>query len=488
MAYVPGFDWDIFISYPHELNAPDGRDLGWVKEFCRFFENEITTRLAGPDRPKVYFDLRNFGAADRLQGDLLKAARKSALFLPIMSPLYVAEGKFTLRELDAFCESGNFKNRIVTIDLLPVSNEEGRPIALRDLKRNDFYTIEENAPIKFDPRSEYANQYARRLQIVAEQTKDLLQRMRKERGEQVKIVKGPFSGKTALLAERQDEVEEQWDDIYAYLRDFGVNVLTADTQGQSDDLEASAAFNSCLEKADLFIQLLSPVDEANLAADGKPSRARLEYNLAVGRSPTIEILQWRKPNVRRNALTYWDKDLLDSPHVVVVELEEFEGEIKNKLSPPPPRQLPVRTSNKPYIYITADEEDIAYAQVIKQKAEGEKLAGNCEIIAPKDRMKNFEEAIIISDIIVFLYGQGKAEFVDGWLKTYENRKASGAAKPAELDALCRAPPHKPPREMLRGPLGSFQSFGSEDKFSADVIREILEEFQRRKAHTGVAAA
>jgi hypothetical protein len=404
--------------------------------------------------------------------------------MPIMSPRYVAPGKFTLRELEAFCESGNFKNRIVTIDLLPVTLEEGRPSALHDLKRNNFYTVEENVPLKHDIRSE---QYARQLQFVAEQTKELLQRMRKDRGEHVETVKGPFAGKTVLLAEKEDDVEDQWDGIHAYLSDFGVTVLSAGGDRQGDDPEAfGAAVRSHLEKADLFVQLLSPVDEANHRAEGKPSCAKLQYDVANSRPPPLGILQWRKPRLRRDALKHWDKELLDSPHVLAVGLEEFKRGIKDKLNAPPPRLPEIRTSTKPYIYITADEEDIPYAQVIKQKAEGEKLAGNCEIIASEDREKNFEEAIRITDVIVVLFGAGKRQFVDDWLRFYARKKASGGAKPPELDALCRAPPRKiDAKQMLRGPLGSFQQFGSEDKFSSDVVRDILDELQRRRDDSGV---
>jgi tetratricopeptide (TPR) repeat protein len=350
--------------------------------------------------------------------------------------------------------------------LLPVTLEEGRPSALHDLKRNNFYTVEENVPLKHDIRSE---QYARQLQFVAEQTKELLQRMRKDRGEHVETVKGPFAGKTVLLAEKEDDVEDQWDDIHAYLSDFGVTVLSAGGDRQGDDPEAfGAAVRSHLEKADLFVQLLSPVDEANHRAEGKPSCAKLQYDVANSRPPPLGILQWRKPRLRRDALKHWDKELLDSPHVLAVGLEEFKRGIKDKLNAPPPRLPEIRTSTKPYIYITADEEDIPYAQVIKQKAEGEKLAGNCEIIASEDREKNFEEAIRITDVIVVLFGAGKRQFVDDWLRFYARKKASGGAKPPELDALCRNAVRRP------------TSFGELVKLcngDGDGVRAVVEAFR-----------
>src|SRR5215472_13812050 len=123
MAYVPGFRWDLFISYPRESDERDSHDFEWVNEFHRLLCREINERL--PSNAEIYFDRQSFEAADHLDHDLLKAARGAALFVPIVSPRFVAPGKFTLKELEAFCESGNVTNRIVTIELLPVTTEEG---------------------------------------------------------------------------------------------------------------------------------------------------------------------------------------------------------------------------------------------------------------------------------------------------------------------------------------------------------------------------
>jgi hypothetical protein len=490
MAYVPGFDWDLFISYPRESDERDAHDREWVKEFHNLLESEIKQRLASRDGPEIYFDRRDFGAADHLEIDLLQAARKSALFVPIMSPRFVAPGKFTLRELDAFCESGEVNNRIVTIELLPVSSNDGRPQVLCGPKRNNFYVMEGNVPIKLSPRFEkHSYQYCMQLQVVAEQIKELLQKMRRDAGTQVDEPKTPFSHKTVLLAEREDDVDHQWEDVRAYLRAFGAAVLPAEVADLGDDLDAlSSRLKADLEKADLFVQLLSPVDEANRWLEGKPSRAQLQYDLAINSARPVPILQWRKPRIRPDALKYWDKGLLEGRWVMPLGLEEFKREIKKKLlEPPASSPKDIKPSSKPYIYIAADDADIKYAQELKEKAEGERLAGNCEIISTKNRMKNFRQAIKITDIIVVLYGAGNPEFVDEWLRTYERKKANGEAKPPELDALCRAPPRKADPQKLRGPLGSFHPFGSEDAFSAEVIREILDELRRRRNHIPRAA-
>src|SRR5262249_50767992 len=156
-------------------------------------------------------------------------------------------------------------------------------------------------------------------------------------------------------------------------------VLPVEGTYPDSELEFSSAFKADLAKAHLFIQLLSPVDEAIRSKDGKSSRARLQYSLAMNDARQIPIMQWRKPGIRPEALVHWDKELLDGPHVMVVGLEEFKREIERELTPPP-----VRTMNgtpKPYIYITVDDPDLSLALKLKELVEGPKLSGNCEIIS-----------------------------------------------------------------------------------------------------------
>ncbi len=487
MAYVPGFEWDIFISYPRESDQRDAQDFAWVSEFYRILENELNERLPDRDGPKIYCDRRQFAASHDLKGDLLDACRKSALFMPIVSPRFVAPGKFTLTELETFCASGDVGRRIVTIELLPV--EEGRPAALQGPKRNNFFAREDGRPIKLTPVSKkYGDQYATQLQIVAEDIKDILQEMRRNAGVNVKLGTKPFAGKAVLLAEMEEDVAGEWESVRSMLRDFGATVLPDSGAYPADQDEFQAGLANDLGRADLMVQLLSPFDEANhwVELAGKPSRAWLQYAAATQASRSIPLLQWRKPiaPLRPEALKHWDKELMEGPNVAALGLEEFKREIKKKLleaaAPAPP---PVAAGAKPYVFITADDPDLGFALEFKEVAESKlRLSENCEIIAAKNRMKNFRQTIKVADVIVFFYGAGNPEFVNEWLSEYAKLKANGKAKPPQVEALYRAPPPKTEiRQKLRAPLGSFIPLGSEDAFTLDGVQRVFEELQRRRA-------
>jgi hypothetical protein len=356
-------------------------------------------------------------------------------------------------------------------------------------KRNNFFVREDGRPIRLTPISKkHGDQYATQLQIVAEDIKDMLQEMRRNAGIDVKLGKKPFAGRAVLLAEKEEDVAIEWENVRSMLRDFGATVLPEGDSYPADQGEFQSSLAADLKRADLMVQLLSPFDEANhwVELAGKPSRAWLQYAAAAQGARQIPLLQWRKPiaPLKPEALKHWDKELMEGPNVAVLGLEEFKREIRKKLveaaAPAPPPSPPGR---KPYVFITADDADLGFALEFKEVAEGKlKLSDNCEIIATKNRMKNFRQTIKVADVIVFFYGAGNPEFVNEWLSEYAKLKANGKAKPPQLEALYRAPPPKTEiRQKLRAPLGSFMPLGSEEAFTLEDVQRVFEELQRRRA-------
>ena len=123
MAFVPGFKHDVFISYAHFDNEPDTQDVRWVSRFQADLKTALRQRL-GVD-PEIFFDTRNLQAHHDLT-ILTDNAQQSAIFLAIFSPSYVKR-EWTLKELEAFDRTGIDRNRIITVELLPVKENEYPP-------------------------------------------------------------------------------------------------------------------------------------------------------------------------------------------------------------------------------------------------------------------------------------------------------------------------------------------------------------------------
>ena len=432
MAYVPGFEWDLFISYPRESDERDALDFQWVKEFCRLLETEIKQRLG--DKPEIYFDRDKFDAADHLEHDLLEAARNSALFLPITSPLYVNNNKFTMRELREFCAAGDFKRRIVIIELLPVS-AEARPDELDGPKRNNFFVKVQGKSIILTPHhGKHRDEYMEKLQVVAEDINVVLQRMRRERGGRIGEPVGDFLDKTIVLAQKEDGVDAEWEQIRLFLRkELGVKLLPEGEYPRSDAALVTA-IKADLARADLFIQLLSPEDEAIHARrnPNEPSRGQIQSDVAYAhlRHPERQVLQWRKPiGMRPEALASWNKALLEGPHVLVGTSKEFKDAIIRQLTEPPP---PPRTER--ILLIDLAREDLDVGEDVLTKAQNE-LVGNPSWIVkrcplegkPKELQAALDENLTHCEALWLIYGHASSTWVDNHLlrcvKLTPNRKA-----------------------------------------------------------------
>jgi TIR domain len=163
MGYVPGFKYDVFISYAHPDNEPDPQDFRWVSALAKHLRILLKQRL-GVDLD-VFFDSADIRSNEYV-GRLHEAIRNSAIFVPVVSPGYVAQPA-TLQELGAFTRSAGSAERIALIEILPV-DRQSYPPQIRNLKTTPFYRLDPHtsAPLRLAPDSD-RHAYIERLEIFA---------------------------------------------------------------------------------------------------------------------------------------------------------------------------------------------------------------------------------------------------------------------------------------------------------------------------------
>src|SRR5579864_796603 len=353
MTFVPGFKHDLFVSYASVDNEPDGK-VRWVSHFRDDLEIALRQRL-GQDI-KIFFDSADLRAHHELS-QLLEDAGNSAIFLAMLSPSYISpERKWPLAELKAFVNApgagakiAGEPNRIVTIEIFPV--EEGKlPQELQDLKRTRFYDRhpETRAELKLTPESD-PKAYNERVHQLAHQLVQLLRELRDRRAKDAPTAdtvtapeptaarsKGsvtppgrPFAGKTVLLAQVTDDLYSQRQQVQSYLEDLGVKVIP-DGEYPEGGAKFAAAVKTDMEKADLFVQLLSQMrsfkPEDLRASDNEQAKsyAQFQYDAALRRG--VPVLQWRHPDIKpeEGPRQNWDRQLLEGPDVRVMGLQEFQ--------------------------------------------------------------------------------------------------------------------------------------------------------------------
>jgi hypothetical protein len=175
MGYVPGFEYDLFISYDRQDNEPDSQNIRWVRELHRHLTFGLTQHLG--QEAQIFLDYHDF-PTDEIKELVLKAARDSAIFLAVLSPSYVARDRWTLKELSAFSAGKNSGQRIVPIELLPIEKADYPP-QIRDLKRTLFYERdgETDTPRRLTPTSN-SDAYIKRLDFLTHEFAKLLRDMR----------------------------------------------------------------------------------------------------------------------------------------------------------------------------------------------------------------------------------------------------------------------------------------------------------------------
>src|SRR5947208_1537839 len=121
MAYVPGYDYDVFVSYAHADEAADASGE-WATQFVNCLERAVKHRLGGSEELRIFFDTATLGSNQQLE-EILTAAHRSAVFLAIASRSY-ASRDWTRHELAAFVRIPEDTSRLFAVECLPLGEGE----------------------------------------------------------------------------------------------------------------------------------------------------------------------------------------------------------------------------------------------------------------------------------------------------------------------------------------------------------------------------
>jgi hypothetical protein len=485
--YSPDCDWDIFISYPNEADVPGVDNAGWVSTFCNYFKNKISLKTRHDVR--TYYDREQLGASDHLESDILKAARKSFIFVPILSPRYFAQGKFAWQELKAFCEGRDVTGRIFPIYIEPVARPDRDP-SVRGLKENKFYKGQGDRTATLAP-----NEYIVELQHIAGQIVRRLSPV------------ATLSGKTIWLAEREASLKEEWEQIRGYLEDeLRLNVLPA-YDYPADPERLRSEVESDLKKADIFVQLLSPEDEV-LHHDEHPgdiSRAQLQSDAAKrenqrrwkdngnGGQRISGLLQWRKP-VRPGIFKYWNEALLNGPDVIAGSLADLKLDIVAKFEelkkPEVVEEKKAPDGNaqveKKLLFINAAQDDKAIADDLFQRAL--KLLGNNPLWTakrspyegtPEELQQALDDNLALCNAVWLVYGRLRASWVDRQLSYFSKilpRRKAPLAK--EQRPILLVPPSEP-RDIFYSSADNL-TVNLQNGITDDSVRELIDQIVRTR--------
>jgi hypothetical protein len=101
MAYIKGYEYDIFISYSHLDNQKYFDQPGWVERFRLELNMLLAQRIGKTDAVKIWWDNRNLDGSMLFDQSIAKGIQGSAIMLTLTSAAYF-KSQYCLKELDAF--------------------------------------------------------------------------------------------------------------------------------------------------------------------------------------------------------------------------------------------------------------------------------------------------------------------------------------------------------------------------------------------------
>ncbi|HKQ91306.1 MAG TPA: toll/interleukin-1 receptor domain-containing protein [Blastocatellia bacterium] len=467
-AYVPGFDYDFFISYAHVNNQSKiENEKGWVTNFNDSFKLFLAEELGRRESFSGWIDDKLRGNND-FDDEIKHALRSSAILIFIYSEGYVSS-RWCRQELSYFCELARpdfklkvnnqfrlFRVELDSVDEIP-HDDDFNPVPELNSEMTGYKFYEKVGEIdaphrrvkEWDPDQRYWEQMRR----VAVHVADLLKQMKKRKGQALHPPKPKPDGKPDLviyLAETTDDLEDERYKLKTALEnleDKGVRVVPELPLSLSDPNLAQTIRNE-LSKATISIHLIGkyhgkkPVNEER-------SIVRLQRDLAleISKEKKLDRLFWLPPEL--------DLDIVSAPHREFIEsleekpgdapeaelrrcgIEELKEIVLSRILPPAP------PPDSHLIYLPFLPQDRNGAVQLKKLLREEKLdirllahdAGDLERLKP-----HHESSLNSSDAVLIYYGHDALWAETRALETRDIAKVRRSNRPLKAMAICDGPP------------------------------------------------
>jgi hypothetical protein len=456
MAIAPGFDYDIFVSYAHADDFSAGGMDGWVSQFVTRLQTALRQRLGGAEGLRIFFDSEATGANYQLP-KLLTAVTKSALFLAVGSPSYVARD-WPRQELETFIRHVPDLSRLFLIECLPLNEGERYPPPLDSNLRLELWKPggRRHIPVPLSPVSD-AEEFLALIHGLAADLRDKLMSLRlltvpppktptrnadpvQEEGQRktdnsVRL----DSRKMILVAQGTDDVEEEAEQLRRFLKQFEQELIVLPVSSYPQGGEAfKAAFRSDLIQAGLFAQVLGK-RPGRMPPDLPEGYTRFQFESA--KAAGVEIMQWRHPDLDTTGVTDPNyANMLGAETVVVSGLEAFKRQILDWARKPLLKPLVSRTST---VFINADDQDMDFAKAVERECLKKALTTILPMSGPSSEAnrKDLAENLSECDVLVFIYGNTTQDWIRSQLRFFSKIKAKRESEPRLL-AICSGPPPK----------------------------------------------
>jgi hypothetical protein len=290
VAYLPNYAWDVFISYAHADNEPDGEDeSGWVSTFRKRL---VPLIQSGLDQDiEVFFDERELRSYNTIES-ILSEVRRSALFVIVGSPNWVRPGRWCQQEINAFLAHRPDPSRIFIAEYEPPHPGLGYPGAVPNNERLFFWS-DNNRPKVPVPLKSGDPTYEFTIRKLARDIRERILEIASTGSQQGQQGPSPTRSHAVFLAHPTADVEEEYEELRDSLVGQNIEVLPRGPAPRTAD-ELDRQLRDSLALSHVYVQLLGRRKGRALeGSEASPTLMQAEAARAAG----LPTFSWRPDDV-----------------------------------------------------------------------------------------------------------------------------------------------------------------------------------------------
>jgi hypothetical protein len=489
MSYVPGFKYDIFISYAHIDNDPLIQGVpGWVDFFEQLLRKSLRVELGA--EVEIFRDAQLNGF-EQFSEQLGQALEQSAVLLALISPRYI-KAEWCLWELREF-QKRTGGGRLIKVVKTSIEGKsfrlDGQELltSVKDVLEHRMYYEDERSGRHIDLQPELKNRdipdFVDKVNAICEDLDHLFRHMRGAASplnlpapaSALPVVPVPISTATTpapnpipapppappsptavqsnlnptgaaelpavYLAEPAKDQVENHRLIKSELQQFKFRVLP-DQPLPTDAAEFNTVVQQYLEQAKLSVHLLGESYGGILDVDVEErSKPHIQYDLATALAQAKRLTQlvWLPPGLTLKAGSQQERFVTqvknNTPELLQVKLEDLKTEIHKKLKPPLKDIWAELAGDPVTVCLFCHEQDFAQVGPLFSYLKLEEAYKVKLPLQDQEPPEKYKQLLQSSDAVLLYYGAADEEWFGNIWRVIQKLSATGRTKPLLAKAI-----------------------------------------------------
>ncbi|MEP7341426.1 MAG: toll/interleukin-1 receptor domain-containing protein [Acidobacteriota bacterium] len=499
MSFVPGYEYDIFISYAHDDNSTHHDDKrNWVS----LFDHYLRARARGRGKELKVFRDAQLGHFTGVNEQLANLIAKSAIFICVVSPNY-AKSEWCLWELEQMIHGGGL-NRVLRIGKYPLDDSELTPKQRALLRQTDgllearFYDADKstNSPGDLQPElfQKDLDAFYKRVNPLVDNIIARLKELSAAQEPTSQTIPArsaiEVSGETQVavyLAETTKDLANERELVRSELVQFNYRVLPHQPLPHDFD-QLREAIHDHLQQSKLSIHLVG-ANYGMIPEDEDRSIPHIQYDLACGLAADgrLEQIVWSPsdltPNGRQQQFVTNLKNT--SPDYLQMKLEDLKTIILKKLQPVEPDLWEDHDTAPLNVCLYHHQQDL---DSVKPLFAHLKLRELFAVRLLEESSQDRKQLLQSSDAVLLYHGAADEGWVANGLRLIRRYTAIGRARPLLAKAIYTGPPPTAEKEVLRADCGSTNLedvviIGGYGEFTPTALAPFIERINAAKGGT-----